>query len=136
MKRKKLFRINLIFMIIFLFFPLLSFADISIPNPPSNFYLDELGMIDEDTKENITETNRELEQKTGSQVVVVTMKNPDELPASDLAIKIFNSWTIGDQDKKNGVLMLITQDDFTNKREVFISTGYGIEGRLNDGKVR
>ena len=77
MKRKKLFRINLIFMIIFLFFPLLSFADISIPNPPSNFYLDELGMIDEDTKENITETNRELEQKTGSQVVVVTMKNPD-----------------------------------------------------------
>ena len=92
-------------------------------------------MIDEDTKENITETNRELEQKTGSQVVVVTMKNPDELPASDLATKIFNSWTIGDQDKKNGVLMFITQDDFTNKREVFISTGYGIEGRLNDGKV-
>ncbi len=135
MERKKLFKINLIFMIIFLFFPLFSFADISIPNSPSNFYLDELGMIDEDAKENITETNRELEQKTGSQVVVVTMKNPDGLPASDLATKIFNSWTIGDQDKKNGVLMLITQDDFTNKREVFISTGYGIEGRLNDGKV-
>ena len=135
MKREKSFRINLIFSIIFLFFPLVSFADTSIPSPPNSFYLDDLGMIDEDTKENITKTNRELEQKTGSQVVVVTMKNPDGLPASDLATKIFNSWTIGDKNKKNGVLMLITQDDFTNKREVFISTGYGIEGRLNDGKV-
>lgn len=30
---------------------------------------------------------------------------------------------------------MITEDDATGKREVYISTGYGIEGRLNDGKV-
>ena len=109
MKKEKLFS-GLIFAIIFLLFPLNSFAD--IPSAPDDFYLDELNMLNEDTKENITRTNRELEEKTGSQVVVV-----------------------GDKNKKNGVLMLITQDDFTNKKEIFISTGYGIEGRLNDGKV-
>ena len=108
MRRKKFFKISLIFAIVFSFFPLISFADSKIPNPPNNFYLDELGMLDEETKENITMTNRELEKKTGSQVLVVTMQNPDGLPASDLAVKIFNSWKIGDQNKKNGVLMLIT----------------------------
>ncbi len=132
MKKERLFT-RLLFAMIFLLFPLNSFAD--VPNPPDDFYLDELNMLDKDTKENIARTNRELEEKTGSQVVVVTMKNPDDLPASDLGVQIFNSWKIGDKSKKNGVLMLITQDDFTNKKEIFITTGYGIEGRLNDGKV-
>lgn len=133
MKRKKILQVNILVLLMLIFFPLNSFA--SLPATPTSFYLDELGMIDRDTKENITKTNRELEQKTGSQIMVATIKNPQGLPASDLAPKIFNHWTIGDQSKKNGVLMLITQDDLTDKKEIYISTGYGIEGRLNDGKV-
>jgi len=133
MKRKKILQVNLVALFIMIFFPLYSFA--SIPSAPTSFYLDELDMLDMETKENITKTNHELEQKTGSQIVVATIKNNQELPASDLAAKIFNEWTIGDQSKKNGVLMLITEDDLTGNREIFISTGYGIEGRLNDGKV-
>lgn len=133
MKRKKILQLNLIILLMLIFFPLNSFA--SLPSAPTSFYLDELGMLDKETMENITQTNRELEQKTGSQIMVATIKNPNGLPASDLAPKIFNQWTIGDQTKKNGVLMLITEDDLTDKKEIFIATGYGIEGRLNDGKV-
>lgn len=133
MKKGKIFKFNLIFCLLIFLFPLISFAD--LPSAPSSFYLDELGMLDMETKENITKTNRELEQKTGSQIMIATIKNPDGLPASDLGPKIFNKWHIGDQNKKNGVLILITEDDLNDKKEIFISTGYGIEGRLNDGKV-
>lgn len=133
MKKRKIFRFNLILCLLIFLFPLISYAD--LPSAPSSFYLDELGMLDMETKENITKTNRELEQKTGSQIMVVTIKNPDGLLASDLGPKIFNKWHVGDQNKKNGILMLITENDLTQKREIFISTGYGIEDRLNDGKV-
>lgn len=133
MKKGKFVGINLLISLLILLFPLKSMA--SLPAIPSDFYYDELGMLDYSTKENITKTNRELVSKTGSQVMVATIKNTNGLPASDLGPQIFNKWKIGDQDKKNGVLILISEDDLSGKREVFITTGYGIEGRLNDGKV-
>lgn len=133
MKKEKFVRLNLIICLLIFLFPLKSMA--SLPDIPSDFYYDELGMLDYSTKENITKTNKELVSKTGSQVMVATIKNTEGLPARDLGTQIFNKWKIGDQDKKNGVLILITEDDLTNKREVFVATGYGIEGRLNDGKV-
>lgn len=135
MKKDKLLISNLILAIIIILFPLCSFADIDLPESPPSFYLDDLHMLDNKTKENISQTNRELEQKTGSQVIVATIKNKSGLPASDLAAKIFNKWGIGDQKKKNGVLILLTEDDFSGDHEIFISSGYGIEGRLNDGKI-
>ena len=133
MKKGKFVGINLLISLLILLFPLKSMA--SLPSIPSDFYYDELGMLDFSTKENITKTNKELVSKTGSQVMVATIKNTNGLPASDLGPQIFNKWKIGDQDKKNGVLILISEDDLSGKREVFITTGYGIEGRLNDGKV-
>ena len=133
MKKGKFVGINLLISLLILLFPLKSMA--SLPALPSDFYYDELGMLDYSTKENITKTNKELVSKTGSQVMVATVKNTNGLPASDLGPQIFNKWKIGDQDKKNGVLILISEDDLSGKREVFITTGYGIEGRLNDGKV-
>ncbi|WP_044566143.1 TPM domain-containing protein [Anaerococcus provencensis] len=133
MKKGKFVGINLLISLLILLFPLKSMA--SLPAIPSDFYYDELDMLDYSTKENITKTNKELVSKTGSQVMVATVKNTNGLPARDLGPQIFNKWKIGDQDKKNGVLILISEDDLSGKREVFITTGYGIEGRLNDGKV-
>lgn len=133
MKKGKFVGINLLISLLILLFPLKSMA--SLPAIPSDFYYDELGMLDYNTKENITKTNKELVSKTGSQVMVATVKNTNGLPARDLVPQIFNKWKIGDKDKKNGVLILISEDDLSGKREVFITTGYGIEGRLNDGKV-
>ena len=133
MKKGKFVGINLLISLLILLFPLKSMA--SLPAIPSDFYYDELGMLDYNTKENITKTNKELVSKTGSQVMVATVKNTNGLPARDLGPQIFNKWKIGDKDKKNGVLILISEDDLSGKREVFITTGYGIEGRLNDGKV-
>lgn len=133
MKKGKFVGINLLISLLILLFPLKSIA--SLPAIPSDFYYDELDMLDYNTKENITKTNKKLVSKTGSQVMVATIKNTNGLPASDLGPQIFNKWKIGDQDKKNGVLILISEDDLSGKREVFITTGYGIEGRLNDGKV-
>lgn len=109
-----------------------------LPKSPDTFYLDEMGVISQEVKDKIVKTNVELEQKTGSQVLVVTIKDLKGRDPVDYGVDLFNKWKIGDATKKNGVLILLSQDLNESKgrnRHINIITGYGIEGRLNDGKV-
>ena len=133
MRKAKFKRLWLIFLIFFCLFQSKTFA--SIPKPTDNYYLDEENLLDESTKENINKTNRQLEDKTGSQVVVITLANPEDLEGNYYGTEIFNSWKIGDQEKDNGVLILLLMSDQEGQNQINIITGYGIEGRLNDGKI-
>lgn len=53
------------------------------------------------------------------------------LTAFDYAMKIAETWKPGAAGKDNGVVFLVARRD----RELFILTGYGVEGVLPDGKV-
>lgn len=133
MRKAKFKRLWLIFLIFFCLFQNKTYA--SIPNPTDNYYLDEENLLDESTMENINKTNRQLEDKTGSQVIVMTLPNPEGLEGNYYGTEIFNAWKIGDQKKDNGVLILLLMSDQEGKNQINIITGYGIEGRLNDGKI-
>lgn len=133
MRKAKLRRLWLLIVVFLCLFQIKSYA--SIPSPTENYYLDQLDVLDQETKDNINETNRQLEDKTGSQVVVMTLNNPEDLEGSYYGTEIFNAWKIGDQKDKNGVLILLLKSENKGKNQINIITGYGIEGRLNDGKV-
>lgn len=133
MRKAKYNRLRLVFLIFFCLFQTKAYA--SIPKPTDNYYLDELNILDETTRDNINKTNRQLEDKTGSQVVVATLPNPEGLDGASYGTKIFNDWKIGDKNKDNGVLILLLKSDQKGKNQINIITGYGIEGRLNDGKI-
>lgn len=133
MRKAKFKRLWLIFLIFFCLFQSKTYA--SIPKPTDNYYLDEENLLDESTKENINKTNRQLEDKTGSQVIVMTLPNSQGLEGNYYGTEIFNSWKIGDQKKDNGVLILLLMSDQEGQNQINIITGYGIEGRLNDGKI-
>lgn len=133
MRKAKFKRLWLIFLIFFCLFQNKTYA--SIPNPTDNYYLDEENLLDESTKENINKTNRQLEDKTGSQVIVMTLPNPEGLEGNYYGTEIFNAWKIGDQKKDNGVLILLLISDQEGQNQINIITGYGLEGRLNDGKI-
>lgn len=132
MRKARYRRLTLLVLAIFCLFQIRSFA--SVPSPTTDFYLDEVGVLDEKTKENINSTNKQLEDKTGSQVIVMALDNPEGLDGNAYGTEIFNSWQIGDKDKDNGVLILLLLSNET-RNQINIITGYGIEGRLNDGKV-
>ena len=78
---------------------------------------------------------RALEQKlviyddtTSTQIVVVTVPRLNGVPAADYAIELGRQWGVGQQGRDNGVVILVSRDD----RDVFIATGYGIEGAITD----
>ncbi len=74
---------------------------------------------------------RAIERKTGAEVAVLTVRSTAPLDAPGYAQAVFDAWKLGKKGKDNGVLVLVAVED----RKLWITTGYGVEGVLPDGKV-
>lgn len=103
---------------------------IAVPEP-RGFVNDYAGVIDGATKTRLELLIKELKQKTGSEIAVVTLKSTGEETIDDYAMAIAEKWKPGDPKKDNGVVFLVATAD----RKMHILTGYGAEGPLPDGKV-
>jgi uncharacterized protein len=73
----------------------------------------------------------ELEQKTGAQVAVVTLKSLEGGQIDDFANRLFARWGIGQKGKDNGVLLLCATGEGRGNR-LRIEVGYGPEGVISD----
>lgn len=105
---------------------------IGIVKPTSNFYVnDYAGVLSLKTENYIMQANVDLEQKTGAQIVVVIVNSLDGKTIEEYATELFRNFGIGDKNKNNGVLLLCSTGD----RMFRIEVGYGLEGRLTDGKT-
>jgi uncharacterized protein len=105
-------------------------ATISVPQP-QGYVSDFAGILDAGTKARLTNVIRELKEKTGAEIAVVTVRTTKPETAFDYAMAIAEQWKPGTKGKDNGVVFLVATDD----RELQILTGYGVEGPLPDGKV-
>jgi uncharacterized protein len=95
---------------------------------PAGFVTDSAGIIDAQTKRDLTSFLTSFEKQTGVEVAVATVSSLDELPIDDYAVELFKKWGIGKKGKDNGVLFLIAP----NERKMRIEVGYGLEGAIND----
>lgn len=98
---------------------------------PLGLVSDFANVIDEATEARMTARIAELKQKTGAEIAVVTLPTTQPDPVPERAVRLAEAWKPGDRAKDNGVLFLVAVED----RELFIATGYGIEGALPDGLV-
>jgi uncharacterized protein len=92
---------------------------------------DYAGVLDAATTRDLDALIGELKAKTGAEIAVVVVSSTEPLTAFDYAMKIAEAWKPGAAGKHNGVVFLIAVKD----RQMFILTGYGVEGALPDGKV-
>ncbi len=74
-------------------------------------------------------------QTTSTQIVIVTVPDLEGNDPGDYAFQIGEKWGVGQKDKDNGILMLIKPKKGNSKGQVFIATGYGLEGILPDAIV-
>ncbi len=96
---------------------------------PRNHVDDGAGVIDRRTYQALDRYLTELEQKTGTQMIVLTIDSTAGVPISEYALNTAESWKLGQKGKDNGVLIVIAVKD----RKYRIETGYGVEGVLPDG---
>jgi len=106
-----------------------SFAEIRIPDKPLNYVVDLAGIIDSNVEAGLNRYLLELEQKTTAQMVVLTITSLEGESLEDLSLSIaHDKWKLGQKDKDNGLLLLVSLQDRKYRFEI----GYGLEGIVPD----
>ena len=89
-------------------------------------------VIDPESAAKMEALAREVLQKTGTAVVVVTVPAIGENEEYNMyANGLYKAWGIGKKGEDKGVLIFLT----LKERKIRIETGYGVEGILPDGLV-
>ena len=98
----------------------------------ADFYVNDAArLLSSKTKKYIIDTNIALNKTSGAQVVVVTVPDLGGATLEEYATTMFRQYGIGDKQKNNGILLLLS----IKERQVRIEVGYGLEGVLNDSKT-
>lgn len=120
---------SLSFLLIFSLFTNFAYAETTYPSPTNYKYInDYINLVDTSTKEKIVSIGKELEDKTGAQAVIVIVDTIENDTIANYANKLFRTWGIGEEDKDNGLLILLALEDRTYRVEV----GRGLEGAIPD----
>jgi uncharacterized protein len=94
--------------------------------------VDEAGIIPAATEVSLEQKLKGLEDATGDQLVVVTLKSLQGYEIADYGYQLGRAWQIGEKGKDNGVLLIVAP----NEHDVRIEVGYGLEGDLTDAVSR
>ena len=102
--------------------------DVEVISPSGQRVTDRADLLSPSEERQLTQKLAAYEDTTSTQIVVVTLPSLGGVPASDYAVELGRQWGVGQQGQDNGVVLLVSRDD----REVFIATGYGLEGAIPD----
>jgi uncharacterized protein len=90
--------------------------------------VDQAGVINAATRASIDAKSKALEDKSGIQLVVATVKSLQGGDIETYANQLFRFWKLGEAKKNSGVLLLVAPTE----HKVRIEVGYGLEGTLTD----
>ena len=121
-------------------------VQIAVP-PPRGFVNDFAGVLDAPSVQHIESVIAEVREKTRGEIVVVTLADIGDRPASDVAVQVGREWGVGakgeagDRTRNLGVVVLLVprKNHRPGTGDVFIAVGRGAEGFLTDarsGRIR
>ena len=93
--------------------------------------VDNAGLLDAGSRDQLERMLTAHEQATGEQVVVVTVNDLQGLPIEDFGYQLGRHWGIGQKGKDNGALLIVAPQ----ARKLRIEVGYGLEERLTDAQA-
>lgn len=96
--------------------------------PSSRWVTDEAQVLTEVERRSLEQKLRSYADSTSNQIIVVTVASLGGAPISEYAVELGRRWGVGQQEYDNGLVILVSRDD----RDVFIATGYGMEGAVPD----
>jgi uncharacterized protein len=90
--------------------------------------VDQAGVMTAESRSDVEAKAKILEDKSGIQLVVATVKSLQGNDIETYANQLFRFWKLGEAKKNNGVLLLVAPAE----HKVRIEVGYGLEGTLTD----
>ena len=104
------------------------------PVPP-RLVNDFANLLSENEKAVLEDSLTQFARATSTQIVVVTVTDLEGYDPGDYAFRLGEKWGVGQKDKNNGIVILVKPKLGNSKGQVFIATGYGLEGILPDAVV-
>jgi uncharacterized protein len=98
---------------------------------PSGYVTDLAGVIGAEKKASLEALCGELEQKTGAQLAIVTVRSLEGETVEIYAVGLFKQLGVGSKKDNRGVLLLLAP----NERKYRIEVGYGLEPVINDARA-
>ena len=99
-----------------------------VPDSPSSWVNDYANVFSAAEASQLERKLNEFEYRTSTQIFVITLDDNGGYPVAMLAPLIGERWGVGQKGKDNGLLVVLDMQD----RDVFISTGYGVEEYIPD----
>jgi len=96
---------------------------------PQGYVSDFAGVVDAQSKAELENYCARVEQQTGAEMALVTIRSLENEPIEDVANTIYRAWGVGKKGKDEGILLLLAVGDRRDRLEV----GYGLEPLLPDG---
>ena len=98
---------------------------------PQGYVTDLADVINPATRQKIELLATEVEQKTGSQIAVVTVNSLEGQTREDYAVDLYKHLGVGSKKENKGVLILLAPKE----RQYRIEVGYGLEPVINDARA-
>ena len=98
------------------------------PMSPPRLVSDFGDMLNADEEDKLEQKLVAFDERSSTQIAVVTLNNLDGGEISSFAFQLAESWGIGQAGEDNGVLVLVAKEE----RQLFIATGYGLEDVIPD----
>ena len=106
-------------------------AEVTIRDP-GTFVVDQAGVMTSADRAKVEGWLRELEQKTGAQVKILTAASTDGEDAFQFGHRHAELWKLGRKGKDNGALIVLIPKSSHQRGHIFVHTGYGLESIMPD----
>jgi uncharacterized protein len=100
--------------------------------PLTGRVVDSANLLNANARADMDRKLGDLEAKTGTQLVVVTLPSLQGYEIEDYGYRLGRAWGIGQKGKNNGAILIVAP----NEHRVRIEVGYGLEGTLTDAISR
>lgn len=112
-----------------------TFAQIPERPSPPRLVNDFANVLSQDEYNQLESTLEQFARETSTQIVVVTVNDLDDYQPYDYAVRLGENWGVGQQGKDNGIIILVKPKEANSDGQVYVATGYGLEGVLPDAVV-
>jgi uncharacterized protein len=119
--------------LLYIFAPLAVAGQALLPRPdPPRLVNDFAGVLSASELKALENKLVVFNDTTSNQIAVVIVDDLRGYDRSDFAYRVARDWGVGQGDFNNGVLVLVKTKTERSDGQIFIATGYGLEGAIPD----
>ncbi len=100
--------------------------------PNDGFVTDAIGLLSASDEASLEQRLQDYARQTSNEIAILIVNDLQGEDIQQVGVEVMREWGIGDAQKNDGILILFKQSDTLGDREMYVVTGYGLEGAVPD----